>query len=79
MPDVLIRNVPQPTLDALKRRADQSRRSLQQELATILDLAARDAGTPTPAEIAATIQARLAASGRTYSDSAPLIREDRER
>lgn len=31
MPDILVRDVPQRTLDALKERAKRNRRSLQQE------------------------------------------------
>ena len=79
MPDVLIRNVPEATLTALKQRAGRGHRSLQQELLGILRAAAEEQASPTPAEIAATIRARLAASGRTFSDSTPMLREDRER
>ncbi len=38
MSDVLVRNVPEHLLEALKQRAEQNRRSLQQELPTILGL-----------------------------------------
>ncbi|HEY7061176.1 MAG TPA: hypothetical protein VII06_06840 [Chloroflexota bacterium] len=79
MPDVLIRNVPDATLAALKHRAGADRRSLQQELLGILEAAIADQASPTPAEIAATIRARLAASGRAFGDSTALVREDRER
>lgn len=79
MSDVLIRNVPESVLEALKRRAKQRRRSLQQELLGILEEAAAVARRPTPAELAATIRAQLAQSGRRFSDSAELMREDRER
>lgn len=80
MPDVLIRNVPASILDALKQRSERNRRSLQQELSDILEqAAAQPIGRKTEAEIAAAIRARLAASGRTFSDSVDLIREDRDR
>lgn len=79
MPDVLVRNVPQSILDALKRRAARHRRSLQQEMRDILDTAAREAVRPDPAGVAEAIRAKLAQRGRTYSDSVPLIREDRDR
>jgi plasmid stability protein len=79
VPDVLIRNVPEATLAALKERAGRGHRSLQQELLGILQAAAEEQVAPTPAEIAARIRARLAASDRTFSDSTPLVREDRER
>lgn len=79
MPDVLIRNVPEMILAALKSRAAASRRSLQQDLLGILEAAVAERASPTPAEIAATIRARLAASGRAFGDSTALVREDRER
>ena len=79
MPDVLVRNVPQPVLDALKHRAEQHRRSLQQELVTILEAAAQEASRETAAQVAAALRARLAQSGRTFSDSTLDLREDRER
>jgi plasmid stability protein len=79
VPDVLIRNVPEATLAALKQRAGLGRRSLQQELLGLLQTAADEEASPTPAEIAALIRARLAASDRTFSDSTQIVREDRER
>jgi plasmid stability protein len=79
MADVLIRNVPQPLLEALKERSAQHRRSLQQELLSILESAIAGSAEGSPAQVAAVIRNRLAESGRTFSDSAALIREDRER
>lgn len=79
MPDILVRNVPKETLDALKALAARHRRSLQQELLGILEASARESRISDPARLAATIQARLASSGRVFGDSTELIREDRER
>jgi antitoxin FitA len=79
MPDILVRGVPPETLDALKQRARAHRRSLQQEVLSILEASAREARAPDPAQVAAAIRERLARSGRSFSDSASLIREDRER
>ena len=78
MPDVLVRNVPQSALDALKRRAAEHRRSLQQELLGIVEDAASPSPQRSPAQIAIAIRERLARSGRTFTDSTPLIRADRE-
>ncbi len=79
MPDVLVRGVPQSTLDSLKERAAQHRRSLQQELLSILEVAATPVLDRTPEQVAAAIRERLAQTGRVFGDSTPLIREDRER
>lgn len=79
MPNVLIRNVPQPVLDALKRRAEQRRRSLQQELVTILETVVQEPSREAAIRAAAALREQLARSGRAFSDSTLLIREDRER
>ena len=78
MPNVLVR-VPQPLLEALKARSAQHRRSLQQELVSILEAVVQETPKRTAAEVAATIQERLVQGDRTFNDSAPLVREDRER
>lgn len=79
MTDVLIRDVPEPILDALKRRSEQHRRSLQQELLTILEDAVAGVPSQSAADLAALIRERLAATRMTFSDSAELVREDRRR
>jgi plasmid stability protein len=79
MPDVLVRGVPDETLDALKQRAKANRRSLQQEVLSILEASAREARAMDPAQVADAIRQRLARSGRSFGDSVPLIQEDRER
>ena len=79
MPDVLIRNVPERVLERLKRRAAHHHRSLQGELMTVLELAASETGAKSPADLADEMRRRLASTGRTSTDSTPLIREDRER
>jgi len=78
VPNVLIRDIPAETLAALKDRARQHRRSLQQELAALLEQAAKQSSQPSPDEIGAAIRTRLARTGRVFTDSTPLIREDRE-
>jgi hypothetical protein len=79
MPDILVRDVPLRTVEALKQRAKQNRRSLQQELICILEATAHESAAQNAARIAAQIRARLAAGGRAFGDSAALVREDRER
>jgi plasmid stability protein len=79
MSDVLIRGVSDDVLAVLKRRAEENRRSLQQELLTIIEAAARSPDRWQAVEIADHIRQRLAAGGRSLSDSTELIREDRDR
>jgi len=79
MANLLVRNLPQAVVASLKRRAAQHRRSLQQEVAGILEQAAREPTREDAVRVAQMIRARLARSGRRFSDSTPLIREDRER
>jgi len=79
MPNILIRGVSHSVLDRLKNQAERNRRSLQQELVSILDSVTSAPPDRSPAEIADAIRTRLEQSGRTFSDSTPLIREDRER
>ncbi len=78
MSQVLVRDLDGKTLEALKRRAKQNNRSLQQELKTILEEAAGLKPVDMLAE-ADRIREVLARSGRQFSDSADLIREDRDR
>lgn len=79
MPHVLVRNVPQDTLEALKKRAEGKRRSLQRELLDILEVSAKETVARDPAELAAAIRRRLGRGGRAFGDSAKAVREDRER
>jgi plasmid stability protein len=74
---ILVRNLEPEVVERLKQRAASDRRSLQAEVAEILRDAARKK-TMAEARVAAeAIQRQFA--GRTFPDSAALIREDRER
>jgi plasmid stability protein len=76
MPDVLIRDLDQTVLDELKASAMASGRSLQAEIHEVL----RDAVTFRAAatrDLVTTWQRRL--SGRRFSDSAKLVRDDRDK
>lgn len=76
MPQVLVRGLDESTLDRLKTRAQRRGRSLEGELRIIIQAAAEE--TEVDARAAAErVQALFA--GRRFSDSAELIREDRER
>ena len=76
MPDVLVRDLSAETLEALKGRAKQNKRSLQVELKWILEQAAQTTMADARA-VAAKIRRSL--NKTVHSDSAALLREDRRR
>ena len=79
MPDVLIRDVPESLLAALRARAAARQHSLETELLAILAAAGRSTSEPTPDMLADLIREALGQGGRLFTDSTPLLREDRER
>ncbi len=78
MAQVLVRNLDDKVVARLKKRAERQGRSLQAEVKTILEEAAKEE-TGDFWEAAERIRERLKRSGRKFSDSAALIREDRDR
>ena len=78
MPDVLVRDVPKKTVEALKRRAKRQNRSLQQEMKTILERSAQG-DLAERLEPLRRLRDRIRESHPEQSDSTLLIREDRDR
>jgi plasmid stability protein len=78
MAQVLVRNLDEKVVSRLKKRAEQRGRSLQAEVKMILEEAAQQDYTDFW-KSADRIRERLKRSGRKFSDSAELIREDRDR
>jgi antitoxin FitA len=76
MAQVLIRELGADVVARLKARAKQRGRSLQTELKEILEQASRQNALDAR-KLAALIRRQLA--GRTHSDSAQLVAEDRAR
>jgi plasmid stability protein len=77
MASVLVRDLDPALVERLKVRAEENHRSLQKELKAILETAAAQA---TWAEARASIErVRQRFAGRQFSDSAELIREERDR
>jgi len=76
MPNILIRDVSQKTVNKLKERARQHNRSLQEEVKHLVEETVK-----TNEEVALLLARTIRASfGRkTFSDSAELLREDRNR
>ncbi len=76
MAEVLIRDLDEKTIEAIKRHAARNNRSLQAELKTIVERAAL-MDILDSREVADRIRAKL--SGRRFSDSTDLVAEDRNR
>ena len=76
MPDVLIRDVDDRTLSKLKSRAKKNGRSLQNELLQVFKTIVRSDG---PSDLRSAERIKESLRGRTYSDSAALVRKDRQR
>ena len=75
MGQVLVRDLDPEVIEHLKQRARRNNRSLQAELRAILEQAA---GVNDSRVHAAVEDVRRFFAGRHFSDSAELIREDRE-
>jgi antitoxin FitA len=76
--NVLVRDLDEKTVNDLKKRAETSKRSLQAELKAILEEAAAQDWQRTWAA-ADRIFEELRSSGRKFSDTTELLREDRRR
>ncbi len=76
MPNVLVRDVDEKVLEKLKNKAARNGRSLQREVQIILNEAINFEPL-SDAEVARKIKDSL--RGRQHSDSAELLREDRNR
>lgn len=77
MAQVLVRQLNEKVVDRLKKRAKEHGRSLQSEMKTILEDAVPDYERAW--KRIDSLRLRLKRSGRKFSDSAGLIREDRDR
>ena len=76
MAQVLVRDLDRSVIERLKARAQQHGRSLQVELKTIIEQAARS-DLEAARQAAERLRRKLA--GRKFSDSTELIAEDRQR
>lgn len=78
MAELILTNVENDVLDELQTRARQHGRTPAEEAKALLLEALQEKGPQAWAPVDA-IYDRLAASGRAFSDSAELLREDRDR
>ena len=79
MTDVLVKHGPEEIVESLKERAARNGRSLDAELLDVLEDAALGARRRAAIAAADAFRQELAATGRTFSDSTELLREDRDR
>ncbi len=78
MSQLLVRNLHEEVVENLKNRAKANHRSLQAEVALILENAAK----VQPASFwknSAKIRKQLSSSSKLFSDSSDLVREDRDK
>ena len=80
MAQVLIRDLDPEVIEALKKKAQENRRSLQGELKTILEAAASESQRKGLDLFLAQVQEiRRRTAGKHHTDAAELVREDRAR
>ena len=79
MAQILVRNLNEKTVKALKKRAKSQGRSLQAEVKLILEEVANSEKVDMETAKKMLEELRKKLKGRKFSDSAELIREDRER
>ena len=78
MGNLLIRHIPQEAIRMAKQLAARHHHSLQEEISSMLVETIRFRAGKWSSE-ADTIRKRLFRKGKVYSDSAKLLREDRDR
>lgn len=79
MGQIIVRNLDDRVIDALKVRAARQERSLEAELRVILERAATERVIDIDEARARAERISRALEGRSHSDSAAMIREDRDR
>jgi plasmid stability protein len=79
MAQILVRGLDAALVGRLKERARENHRSLQGEVKAILEEAAAQATKAEALAIVDRWQRYWEKKGKTFSDSAELIREDRDR
>jgi plasmid stability protein len=78
MPDVLIRNIDEETLEKLKTKAAANNRSLQNELHEMINAYTFNNLDEMRSIISESVE-KYKAEGRSFSDSVEELRDDRER
>ncbi|MGB3755826.1 MAG: hypothetical protein WBA07_05550 [Rivularia sp. (in: cyanobacteria)] len=79
MAKIILENIDSNVIEKLEELAIQHGRSLQEELKYILEQATQNKTTDTVDYQEMILQVQKMFAGRTFRDSAELLREDRER
>ena len=81
MPELIIPDIDSTTLELLRQRADSNAHTVETEVKVILSevLQVPVSYPHDPWAVFDTILEELAQSGQEFTDSTPLIREDRDR
>ncbi len=79
MAQLIVRNLDDDAYEQLKRRAEVNHRSLEAEVRLILENATHERIMDLASIRARADAIRLTLEGRSHSDSAAMIREDRSR
>lgn len=79
MASIYIRTIPPAIYERLKERAKRHRRSVTQEAAVILEEALGEPESPEVWDKVDKLREHLRARYGTFKDSAPLLRQDRQR
>ena len=77
MPDIIVKGIDSQTLDKLKSRAKLNKVSLEEKIREVLCKAAYSADRQSELDIVRQIRASI--SNKNQTDSAILLREDRDR
>lgn len=77
MAQIIVRNLDEAVVDRLKERAERNHRSLEAEVRQILEDASEQLSWDEAWARIDAFRQRMIDSGRTFSDSTDLIRDDR--
>jgi plasmid stability protein len=79
MPQLVIPDIDDRTLERLRERANHHAQSVEVEAKTILAGVLQPACAADPWAVINAMREDMARSGREFPDSTPLVREDRDR
>ena len=79
MPEITIPDIDSTTFELLRQRANNHASTVEAEAKVLISEALQSSAKHDPWAVTNAICEKLARSGRVFTDSTPLIREDRDR